>query len=107
MKKTFLKKDIILENIGENIYFLRKSKKLTIEKMADSTFLSESYLRAIEKGIYACSIINFLKICKALEVEPSQILEGSIDKSNLSILKQLSKLEDKNISNNIVEILKN
>lgn len=59
-------KECILKYLGMELSKIRKNKKISVEKIADKTFLSESYIRAIEKGLYSCSIINFLKmkICK-------------------------------------------
>lgn len=104
-EKLIDEKDIILKYIGTEIYRLRKKRKLTIEEISNKTFLSESYIRAIEKGIYACSIINFLKICLALKVEPNMFLkEYTICKTG-EICKYLQG-EDKNIGENIVQFLK-
>ena len=67
-------KEIVLKHLGIQLSKIRKNKNVTLEVMANKTFLSESYIRAIEKGLYACSIINFLKLCLALQVNPNVLL---------------------------------
>ena len=104
-EKLIDEKDIILKYIGTEIYKLRKKRKLTIEDISNKTFLSESYIRAIEKGIYACSIINFLKIFLSLKVEPNMFLEEYTICKTGEISKYLQG-EDKNIGKNIVQFLK-
>ena len=96
-------KEIVLKYLGIQLSKIRKSKNVTLEAMADKTFLSESYIRAIEKGLYACSIINFLKLCLALQVNPNVLLDELINNKTNDIIYN----ENKDISKNIVEYLKN
>ncbi len=96
-------KDIILKSLGVQLSKIRKSKNVTLEKIADITFLSESYIRAVEKGIYACSIINFLKLCLALQVNPNVLLNELMNNEPNDIIFN----GDKDIGKNIVEYLKN
>lgn len=112
MKKEYLtteilidEKEIILKYLGMELSKIRKSKRISIEKIADKTFLSESYIRAIEKGLYSCSIINFLKICLALNVNPTTLLSKYTNFKNED-MQDLIFNGDKNIGKNIVEYLK-
>ena len=43
-------KEIVLKHLGIQLSKIRKNKNVTLEVMANKTFLSESYIRAIEKG---------------------------------------------------------
>lgn len=95
-------KEIVLKHLGIQLSKIRKNKNVTLEVMADKTFLSESYIRAIEKGLYACSIINFLKLCLALQVNPNVLLNELINNKTTDVIYK----GDKDISKNIVEYLK-
>lgn len=98
-------KECILKYLGMELSKIRKNKKISVEKIADKTFLSESYIRAIEKGLYSCSIINFLKICLALNVNPTMLLNKYTNFKNED-MQDLIFNGDKNIGKNIVEYLK-
>lgn len=104
-EKLMDEKAIVLKCMGIQISKMRKKKKLTIENIADETLLSESYIRAIEKGTYACSIINFLKICLALKVNPNIFFEEYTIQSSEEIYNYLQG-EDKDIGKNIIQFLK-
>ena len=104
-EKLIDEKSIVLKYMGIQISRMRKKKKLTIEDIADKTLLSESYIRAIEKGTYACSIINFLKICLALKVNPDIFFEEYTIQRSEKIYKYLQG-EDKDIGRNIIQFLK-
>lgn len=95
-------KEIVLKHLGIQLSKIRKNKNVTLEVMANKTFLSESYIRAIEKGLYACSIINFLKLCLALQVNPNVLLNELINNKTTDVIYK----GDKDISKNIVEYLK-
>lgn len=98
-------KECILKYLGMELSKIRKNKKISVEKIADKTFLSESYIRAIEKGLYSCSIINFLKICLALNINPTMLLNKYTNFKNED-MQDLIFNGDKNIGKNIVEYLK-
>ena len=73
-EKLIDEKSIVLKYMGIQISKMRKKKKLTIEDIADKTLLSESYIRAIEKGTYACSIIKIHRCGKMINPFPLQAL---------------------------------
>ena len=66
--------EVVLKNLGQNIIELRKSKKMTIDQLAEKSSLSGKYLQGVEVGNRNISIKNLNKICKALETSPDILL---------------------------------
>jgi len=64
----------ILKAIGKNIRNIRQINKFTQEEFAYITGFSRSYYTEIETGKRNISILNFLKILKALNTEPNSVL---------------------------------
>jgi transcriptional regulator with XRE-family HTH domain len=64
----------ILHDIGSNIAAERKRLKMTQEDLAGITEIDRTYISEIENGHKNTSILNFVKICKALKVEPNKII---------------------------------
>jgi len=60
---------------GDNIRFIRQKCNLTQEALAAKSGISLSYVKYVEKGEYAISIVKLEKIAKALKVEPGLLLE--------------------------------
>lgn len=99
-------KEDFIKDIGEVLKQERISKNITLEEVALRTKSSSSYIAQIEKGNYGLSLIKFITICNALEVN-EQILERFLysAKKNEDILYyELQK--DKNLSKNIIDYLK-
>lgn len=66
--------EVVLKNLGQNIRELRKSKKMTIDQLAEQSSLSGKYLQGVEVGNRNISIKNLNKICKALETSHDLLL---------------------------------
>ena len=64
-----------LEAIGRNIAQLRTKKKLSQEDLCGTADIDRSYLSEIENGHKNFSITVLLKIARALEVAPEDILK--------------------------------
>lgn len=64
----------ILKLIGQNISSERKKQKLTQEDLAGLTEIDRTYISEIENGHKNTSILNFVKICKALDIEPNDLI---------------------------------
>lgn len=64
-----------LKLIGENIKRIRKSNKLTIVRLGYLCDIEKSNLIPIEKGKINITMKTLIKIARALEVEPKQLLE--------------------------------
>ncbi len=69
-------KDDNLEKLGLNIRRIRKKEKMTQEKLGIESGLDRSYIGGIERGERNLSILNMLKIAKALHIDPPLLLEN-------------------------------
>ena len=95
------------KEIGNMIKEWRIKRNLSIEEMACLTFMGPSYINQLEKGINGVSLNKFILICNALEINLKEALEMYlyVKESNEDFLyKKLQ--EEKNISNNILEFMK-
>lgn len=61
---------------GERLRNLRKERQLSQEEFAELTQLHRTYIGGIERGERNVSLINIVQIARALEITPSQLLEG-------------------------------
>ncbi|WP_297203190.1 helix-turn-helix transcriptional regulator [uncultured Brachyspira sp.] len=92
--------DDMLRNLGKNIRALRKNKKLTIDQLAEKSFISGKYLQGVEVGNRNISIKNLNRISKALDTSPEILLNvktyelKSSDDKIFAISQKLKKLED-------------
>lgn len=66
---------IILRSIGEKIREIRLQKKLTQKELAFILDIEISQITRIETGKINTSIINLIKIAKALEINISELLK--------------------------------
>lgn len=64
-----------LKAIGGNIARIRKHKKLSQEDLCGLAGMDRSYLSEIENGHKNFSTMTLLKIARALEVAPEDILK--------------------------------
>tara|TARA_A200000113_G_scaffold173176_1_gene158217 strand:+ start:284 stop:484 length:201 start_codon:yes stop_codon:yes gene_type:complete len=63
-----------LKSIGKNIEAFRKTKGMTQEDLAGFVEMDRSFLSHIENGRKNFSIDLFLRIAKALEVDPQKLI---------------------------------
>jgi len=61
--------------LGQAIRTRRLALKLSQEKLAEKARLHWTYIGAIERGERNVSLLNILKIAKALNVTPSDLLK--------------------------------
>ncbi len=66
------------EAMGRRVKKLRKAAGLTQEQLAEKSNLSPSFLGHIERGTRVASLQTLVAICKALDVEPSVLLQDSL-----------------------------
>ena len=59
---------------GDNVRFIRQKRKLSQEALATKSGISLSYVKYVEKGEYAISIVKLEKIAKVLKVDPGLLL---------------------------------
>ena len=64
-----------LIRIGETIYRLRKSRKMSQKELAEKAEISDVTLSRIENGAASMNILTFVKIAKALSVTEGEIFD--------------------------------
>lgn len=83
--------------LGKRINEIRKSRKLTAEKLSELCNINATYLRQIEGGIKTPSLPVFISICKELCISPDYLLQDELTRNTLTGLSELETLW-KNIS---------
>jgi transcriptional regulator with XRE-family HTH domain len=63
-----------LETLGKNVRQLRLGKGLSQEALADRCGLHRTYLGGIERGERNVSLLNIIRIAKALEVNVVELV---------------------------------
>lgn len=69
--------DAISLLLGQRIRDMRKTKKMTITKLADATGLTASMISQVERSIISPSIETLKKICNALQIPISVLFEDA------------------------------
>lgn len=69
------KKSNPLRDLGERIRQRRTHLDLSQEDLAERSNLHRNYIGGVERGERNISLINILKIAKALELDPSELVE--------------------------------
>ena len=65
---------VVLKALGERVREVRLEKGLSQEQVGESADLHRNEIGVIERGETNISFVNLLRICRALEVTPSEIL---------------------------------
>ncbi len=63
-----------LKVVGNRLYTFRKAKGLTQAQVAEMADLSDRAYADIERGDTAMRINTFMKICRALQITPNDVL---------------------------------
>lgn len=61
---------------GERIRTLREAARLSQEELAERAGLHRTYVGGIERGERNPTLLNLLKLARALEISPSHLVEG-------------------------------
>jgi transcriptional regulator with XRE-family HTH domain len=61
---------------GEKVRQLRTELGISQEKLAEICALHRTYIGSVERGERNISLINILRISRALKTTPSRLLEG-------------------------------
>lgn len=69
------------KEVGTRIKNKRLELKLTQEKLAEMTGLSETYIGAIERSTSKCSIETLVKIAQTLNISMDYLLFGTTTKN--------------------------
>ena len=98
---------MLYEDFGHRVRQQRISLQMTQEKLSERAGISLSFLGHIERGTRKASLDTVVKLCNALEVSPSLLLQDSLDSDLLGDRNQaLSDGQRKllrEISNRIIE----
>lgn len=70
-------RDPVLVAIGASIRHARKAKGISQEALADLAVIDRSYVGGVERGEHNLAVINLHKIAAALDILPSQLLDGA------------------------------
>src|SRR2546422_6332575 len=81
----------ILKIVGGNIRRMRKSKRLTLEQLAETADSNPKYLGAVERGEENIGVKKLAQVAAALQVEPYELFlpgeEDGIDKELIASIK--------------------
>jgi transcriptional regulator with XRE-family HTH domain len=64
----------LLKALGERVREIRTGRGLSQEKVGERADLHRNEIGVIERGETNISFVNLLRICRALEVTPSELL---------------------------------
>lgn len=96
--ELFKDRDKILEKIN----LIRAEKKIGIDKIATDIKKDKSVVSRLLNGKYSLDFVDFINICRSLEVEPSTLLDSILNPGTTRVL--LSK-ENFDSFDNIMELL--
>ena len=65
------------EILGERIKTIRKQRGMTLQNLADKTGLSIAFISKVERGLTSPAFSAILQICKALEVDLTDVVQPS------------------------------
>ncbi|MCP4359783.1 MAG: helix-turn-helix transcriptional regulator [Chloroflexi bacterium] len=65
-----------LLQLGKNLRSLRLSTGLSQEKLAELTGLHRTYIGGVERGERNISLINLVRIARALEISVTELVKG-------------------------------
>lgn len=64
-----------LITLGNTIKKLREKKGISQEALAEEAGIHRTYMGRVERGKQNISILNIVKVAKALEIHPSALLK--------------------------------
>lgn len=83
-------------NVGERIAYFRTQKGYTVNKLANLSGISQSYLRDVELGKKNPTVETLSYICEALNISLKSFFDDETQDilSNDTLLRQIYKLND-------------
>jgi len=63
------------EQLGLNVVFYRKRKKLTQLQLAELVDIDRSHISAIELGNVGASLDVIFKLCEVLDISPKELFD--------------------------------
>lgn len=81
-------------NVSERIKFYREQKNLTVNKLANLSGISQSFLRDIERGTKKPTVETVSLLCEALDITLSDFFDDGIPSYILEndLLQQIYRL---------------
>ena len=68
--------DYILKKFGDRVRSLRNETGISQEKLAKLAEMHRTYVSGIERGERNVSLVNIIRLSKALGVSASELMEG-------------------------------
>lgn len=78
MSEQYIDKDL-LEKVRERLWEIAKEKKIGLEDIQDRTDFSYSQVYRIVRGSNNMSVSGLIAVCRALEVQPSEVFNFVIE----------------------------
>jgi len=75
-------------SLGSVLRKKRKEHKLTLKTVSERAGISEGFLSQVENDVNAPSVYTLMSICKAINIEPGDVLKQSEDQEKLVIIKK-------------------
>jgi transcriptional regulator with XRE-family HTH domain len=66
----------ITRAFGARVRRLRQTKGWTLERLGEEAGLHWTYIGSLERGQRNVSLINIVRLAKALDVDPSDLVQG-------------------------------
>lgn len=64
------------EELGRRVRYFRLEQELTQEELAERTQMHFTYIGSVERGQRNISLLNILRLAKALEIDPGDLVTG-------------------------------
>ncbi len=74
--------------IGGRIRFLRRQRGMSLDRLAEATRLTKSYLSKIEREISVPSISTVLKIAESFDISVGQLLGEELDDEAICVVRK-------------------
>lgn len=79
MKKEMADESMLYEDFGRRVRQQRSALQMTQEKLSEKAGISLSFLGHIERGTRKASLDTVVRLCNAMGVSPSLLLQDSLD----------------------------
>ena len=93
----YSREEVTLLNIADRIRFFREQKKITVNKLANLSGISQSFLREIELGNKNPTVETIILLCGALNITLGEFFNDNTPQTLLDneLLQQIYRLTPK------------